>query len=208
MPFYLPDLQYEVTALEPHIDAATMVIHHSKHHQTYVNNLNSAVAGTLADNISIEHILNSVSSYSSVVRNNGGGHYNHSFFWQILSPNSTINPSGVLAKAIDYSFGSYEKFKSDFTASAINRFGSGWAWLYIDKKGLLKICSTPNQDNPLMDVVPEEHRGIPILGLDVWEHAYYLHYQNQRPKYIEAFWRVIDWGFVEQKYEQYCNIKN
>jgi Fe-Mn family superoxide dismutase len=207
MPFYLPDLQYEVTALEPYIDASTMVIHHTKHHQTYINNLNNAIVGTASDSMSIEDILNNVSSYSSVVRNNGGGHYNHSFFWQALSPNSKLRPSGSLANAIEYSFGNYEKFKLDFTAESINRFGSGWAWLYVDKGGLLKICSTPNQDNPLMDVVPQEHRGIPILGLDVWEHAYYLHYQNQRAKYIEAFWNVINWSFVEQNYKQ-CNVKN
>lgn len=207
MPFYLPNLQYAVTALEPHIDSATMVIHHTKHHQTYINNLNNAIAGTPADGMSIENIMSNVSAYSSIIRNNGGGHYNHSFFWQILSPNSTLIPSGALAQAIESNFGSYEKFKADFTASAINRFGSGWAWLFLDNQGLLKICSTPNQDNPLMDIVPEEHRGTPVLGLDVWEHAYYLHYQNQRAKYIEAFWNVINWGFVEQRYEQLCNQK-
>jgi Fe-Mn family superoxide dismutase len=198
MSFELPKLPYEYTALEPHIDARTMEIHHSKHHQAYVTNLNNAIAGTDAEKLSIEDICKNISTYSAPIRNNGGGHFNHSLFWSIMGPNKGGNPSGKLAEAINHDLGGMDKFKEEFNKAATTRFGSGWAWLCV-KDGKLAVCSTPNQDNPLMDI--SECKGTPILGLDVWEHAYYLHYQNRRPDYCAAFWNVINWDEVSKKYE-------
>jgi len=192
------DLPYAFEALEPHIDARTMEIHHSKHHQAYYNNLMNAVAGTDLENMSLEELLKGVSSHSTVLRNNGGGHFNHNLFWQIMSPNGGGQPNGDLSSAIDRQFGSFEEFKTKFNQAAATRFGSGWAWLCVKSDKSLEICSTPNQDNPLMDV--SDCNGIPILGLDVWEHAYYLHYQNRRPDYISAFWNVVNWEEVERRY--------
>ncbi len=197
MSFELPKLTYEYTALEPHIDARTMEIHHSKHHQAYVTNLNNAIAGTDAENLSIEDICKNISKYPAPVRNNGGGHFNHSLFWKVIGPNAGGSPSGKLLDAINADLGGMDKFKEEFTKAATTRFGSGWAWLCV-KEGKLCVCSTPNQDNPLMDVV--ECKGKPILGLDVWEHAYYLHYQNRRPDYIGAFWNIVNWAEVEKMY--------
>ena len=205
MAFTLPSLPYAADALVPHIDAKTMEIHHGKHHQGYVNNLNKAIEGTALEGQSIETLLSQVSQVSqhgAAVRNNGGGHYNHTLFWTILSPTGAPAPTGALSEAIKKQFGSFEQFKQAFSAAAATRFGSGWAWLYVDTNGELGICSTPNQDNPLMDVVPAAHRGTPLLGLDVWEHAYYLHYQNRRPDYIAAFWRVINWEEVHRRWAQ------
>jgi Fe-Mn family superoxide dismutase len=193
MAFTLPNLPYAFNALEPHIDARTMEIHHGKHHNAYVTNLNNAIAGTDAENLSIEDICKNISKYPAAVRNNGGGHYNHSLFWTILSP-AGGSPSGPLAEAINSAFGSLDEFKTKFAAAGATRFGSGWAWLIVDGNGKLAITSTPNQDNPLMDVA--EVKGTPILGLDVWEHAYYLNYQNRRPDYIAAFWNVVNWSEV------------
>lgn len=198
MAFELPALPYAHDALEPNIDATTMEIHHGKHHNGYVTKLNGAVSGTDLDGKSIEDILKSVSQHSGAVRNNGGGHYNHSLFWGIMSPNGGGAPSGDLAAAIDAKFGSFDKFKEEFSQAAATRFGSGWAWLCVDPQGELCVCSTPNQDNPLMDIA--ECPGTPILGLDVWEHAYYLKYQNRRPDYITAFFNVIDWQAVAERY--------
>ncbi|HCW05790.1 MAG TPA: superoxide dismutase, partial [Cytophagales bacterium] len=178
MAFTLPALPYAFNALEPHIDARTLEIHHGKHHQAYVTNLNNAVAGKPEENLSIEEICKSISKYPVAVRNNGGGHYNHSLFWTLMAPNAGGAPSGALADAINSAFGSFDEFKTKFAAAATGRFGSGWAWLIKDASGKLAITSTPNQDNPLMDVA--EAKGTPILGLDVWEHAYYLKYQNKR----------------------------
>jgi len=200
MAFELPALPYAPDALEPHIDARTMEIHHGKHHNGYTNKLNAAIAGTDLEGKSIEDILANVSQYSAGVRNNGGGFYNHSLFWSIMSPNGGGEPSDRMniKKAIDRDFGSFENFKKEFAAAAGTRFGSGWAWLCTDSNDKLFICSTPNQDNPLMDVVPED--GTPVLGLDVWEHAYYLNYQNRRPDYVQAFFNVIDWAAVSNRY--------
>ena len=192
MAFQLPTLNYAYDALEPHVDARTMEIHHSKHHQAYVNNLNAALEGTDGASLSIEDILKNISKYGMPVRNNGGGHWNHSFFWSILSPNGGGNPTGALGDKINEQFGSFEAMKEEFNKAATTRFGSGWAWLCKKADGSLCICSTPNQDSPLMDIA--ECPGTPILGLDVWEHAYYLHYQNRRPDYIAAFWNVVDWN--------------
>ncbi|SEJ04324.1 superoxide dismutase, Fe-Mn family [Cyclobacterium xiamenense] len=197
MAFELPSLPYEKNALEPHIDAKTMEIHHGKHHNAYVTKLNDAVAGTDLASKSIEEIMQGISSASGAVRNNGGGHYNHSLFWTILSPNGGGAPTGDLAAAIDKKFGSFDKFKEEFANAAATRFGSGWAWLSV-ANGELQVSSTPNQDNPLMDIA--ETKGTPILGLDVWEHAYYLNYQNRRPDYIAAFWNVVNWEEVAKKY--------
>ena len=197
MSFELPKLTYEYTALEPNIDARTMEIHHSKHHQAYVTNLNNAIAGTDAENLSIEDICKNISKYPAPVRNNGGGHFNHSLFWKVIGPNAGGSPSGKLLEAINADLGGMDKFKEEFTKAATTRFGSGWAWLCV-KEGKLCVCSTPNQDNPLMDIA--ECKGTPILGLDVWEHAYYLHYQNRRPDYIGAFWSVVNWAEVEKMY--------
>jgi superoxide dismutase, Fe-Mn family len=198
MAFELPALPYASDALEPHFDKATMEIHHGKHHNAYVANLNKALEGSDLANKSIEDILANISKASPAVRNNGGGHYNHSLFWKILSPKGGGKPTGDLAAAIDKKFGSFEKFKEEFSNAGVTRFGSGWAWLIVSN-GNLEICSTPNQDNPLMDVA--EKKGTPILGLDVWEHAYYLKYQNRRPDYIAAFWNVVDWEAVSQRFK-------
>ncbi|MGE0635030.1 MAG: superoxide dismutase [Bacteroidia bacterium] len=193
MAFELPKLPYEYTALEPHIDARTMEIHHSKHHNAYVTNLNKAIEGTPLASQSIEEILKNVSKASAAVRNNGGGHFNHSLFWKVMKPNGGGLPTGDLAAAINRDFGSFDTFKEQFNNAGATRFGSGWAWLLVHD-GKLVVTSSPNQDNPLMDVA--EVKGTPILGLDVWEHAYYLHYQNRRPDYIGAFWNVINWDEV------------
>lgn len=197
MAFELPKLPYEYTALEPHIDARTMEIHHSKHHNAYVTNLNAAVAGTDAEKLSIEEICKNISKYPMPVRNNGGGHYNHSLFWTILS-GTPSKPSAKLEAAINADLGGMDKFKEEFNKAATTRFGSGWAWLLV-QNGKLVISSTPNQDNPLMDVA--DVKGTPILGLDVWEHAYYLHYQNRRPDYCAAFWNIVNWEEVSKRYE-------
>lgn len=198
MAFTLPPLPYAFDALEPYIDKTTMEIHHDKHHGGYVTNLNNAIAGTDAENKTIEEILKQVSKYPVAVRNNGGGHYNHSLFWTLLSPKGGGQPSGKLAEAINSTFGSFDKFKEEFNKAAMGRFGSGWAWLIV-QNGKLAITSTPNQDNPLMDVA--EQQGTPILGLDVWEHAYYLKYQNRRADYVNAFWNIVNWPEVEKRYE-------
>lgn len=198
MAFELPKLPYAYDALEPHIDARTMEIHHTKHHNGYTSKLNAAIEGTDLDGKSIEDILTGLDMSNGAVRNNGGGFYNHSLFWTILSPNGGGKPSGELAAAIDSAFGSFEEFKNKFTAAAGTRFGSGWAWLCVHEGGKVEVCSTPNQDNPLMPGV--ECGGQPILGLDVWEHAYYLNYQNKRPEYIEAFFNIINWDEVSKRY--------
>lgn len=198
MAFELPKLTYAYNALEPHIDARTMEIHHTKHHQAYITNLNNAIAGTDAEQLSIEDICINISKYPMPVRNNGGGHYNHTLFWSIMGPGKGGNPSGKLAEAINNDLGGLEKFKEEFNKAATTRFGSGWAWLIV-KDGKLAVCSTPNQDNPLMDIA--EVKGTPVLGIDVWEHAYYLHYQNRRPDYCAAFWNVINWDEVSRRYE-------
>ncbi len=198
MAFELPALPYAANALEPNIDTTTMEIHHGKHHNGYVTKLNDAISGTELENSSIEDILSQVSKQSGAIRNNGGGHFNHSLFWSIMSPNGGGNPSGDLGAAIDAKFGSFDAFKDEFSKAAATRFGSGWAWLCVDSEGELCVCSTPNQDNPLMDIA--ECPGTPILGLDVWEHAYYLNYQNRRPDYIAAFFNVIDWEAVSKRY--------
>lgn len=196
MAFTLAPLPYANDALEPHIDARTMEIHHDRHHQAYVTNLNNAIEGTEHANKSLEELVASAGSISPAVRNNGGGHWNHTFFWSILSPNGGGAPKGELAKAIDAKFGSFDAFKDEFKKAAAGRFGSGWAWLIGTGNGEIAVTSTPNQDNPLMDVA--EVKGTPIIGLDVWEHAYYLKYQNKRPDYIDAFWNVIDWDAAEK----------
>ena len=198
MAFTLPALPYAHDALEPHIDTLTMQIHHGKHHQAYVDNLNKAIAGTPNENKSLEELVKAAGSISPAVRNNGGGHWNHSFFWEILAPNGGGQPSGKLAEAITAAFGSLEALQEKVNTAGTTRFGSGWAWL-IAKDGKLEVSSTPNQDNPLMDVA--EVKGSPILGVDVWEHAYYLKYQNRRPDYLGAVWNVINWGKVAERYE-------
>ncbi len=198
MAFELPALPYATNALEPHIDAQTMEIHHGKHHGAYTTNLNNAIQGTEYEGKSIEEILKNISKLSPAVRNNGGGYYNHNLFWQILAPNAGGSPSGELAEAINKKFGSFEDFKKEFANAAATRFGSGWAWLCVGDNGELAVCSTPNQDNPLMDIA--ECKGTPILGLDVWEHAYYLKYQNKRPDYIAAFWSLVNWDEVAERY--------
>ena len=195
MSFELPKLSYAYNALEPHIDARTMEIHHSKHHQGYTNNLNAAIAGTDLEGKSISEILSACAD-KPAVRNNGGGFYNHTLFWEVMSPNGGGNPTGSLAAAIDAAFGSFEAFKDTFAKAAATRFGSGWAWLCVND-GALEVCSTANQDNPLMGVGCS---GTPILGLDVWEHAYYLNYQNRRPDYIQAFFELVDWSVVSDKF--------
>lgn len=198
MAFKLPDLPYAHDALEPNIDKQTMEIHHGKHHAGYTSKLNAAIEGTDMENNSIEELMKKAGSNAGV-RNNGGGFYNHSLFWSIMSPNGGGNPTGAIASAIDAKFGSFEKFKDEFSNAAGTRFGSGWAWLCVNTDGELCVCSTPNQDNPLMDVA--ECPGTPILGIDVWEHAYYLKYQNKRPDYINAFFNVINWDEVNKRYE-------
>jgi len=199
MSFELPDLDYAHDALEPHIDAKTMEIHHGKHHAGYTKKLNAAIEGTELEDKSIDYILSNLDLSKSAVRNNGGGFYNHSLFWKIMSPDGGGEPSGDLAKAIDKSFGSYDGFKEAFSKAAATQFGSGWAWLTVHDGGGVEVCSTPNQDNPLMPNVG--CAGTPILGLDVWEHAYYLNYQNRRPEYIEAFFNVINWDEVSKHYQ-------
>ena len=199
MAFELPKLAYDYNALEPHIDARTMEIHHTKHHQAYVTNLNNALAGTDAENLSIEEICKNISKYPVAVRNNGGGHFNHSMFWNIMAPNKGGQPTGALLEAINTQLGGFGKFQEDFNKAAATRFGSGWAWLCVDANKKLCVCSSPNQDNPLMDI--SECKGTPILGLDVWEHAYYLHYQNRRPDYCAAFWNVVNWDEVSKRYQ-------
>jgi Fe-Mn family superoxide dismutase len=200
MAFTLPDLQYDYNALEPHIDARTMEIHHSKHHNGYTTNLNNAIAGTALENETIESLLNNLDLDNKAVRNNGGGFYNHSLFWSTMGPNKGGLPTGALAQAIDSAFGSFDEFKAAFSKAAATQFGSGWAWLCVHKEGGLKVCATANQDNPLMPGIG--CGGTPILGLDVWEHAYYLNYQNRRPDYIDAFFNVIDWDAVAVRYAE------
>jgi len=195
MAFTLPALPYPHDALEPHIDARTMEIHHGKHHLAYVDNLNKAISGTPSENKSLEELVKMAGSISPAVRNNGGGHWNHSFFWEILGPKAGGQPSGNVATAINSAFGSFDTLKEKFNSAGLTRFGSGWAWLIV-KDGKLEISSTPNQDNPLMDVA--EVKGHPILGVDVWEHAYYLKYQNKRADYLNAFWNVVNWKKVEE----------
>ncbi len=198
MSFQLPKLPYAYDALEPHIDARTMEIHHSKHHNGYTTNLNNAIEGTDLESKPILDILKNLDMSNMAVRNNGGGFYNHDLFWKIMSPNGGGEPSGELAAAINEEFGSYEGFKEVFSKAAATRFGSGWAWLCVHKGGKVKVCSTPNQDNPIMPEVG--CGGFPMLGLDVWEHAYYLHYQNRRPDYISSFFNLINWEEVSRRY--------
>ncbi|MGJ1212894.1 MULTISPECIES: superoxide dismutase [Sphingobacterium] len=198
MAFELEALPYAADALEPHIDKTTMEIHHDRHHQAYVDNLNKAIAGTDAENLSLLDIIKNVSKYSAAVRNNGGGHYNHSLFWKVLGPNAGGAPTGELAEAINATFGSFDELKKQLQAAGATRFGSGWAWLIVGADGKLAVTSTPNQDNPLMDVA--EVKGTPILGIDVWEHAYYLKFQNKRPAYLEEIFNVINWDAVAENY--------
>ena len=199
MAFELPKLPYALDALEPHFDAQTMEIHHSKHHQAYVTNLNNALAGTDMASQDLESILHNIATAPVAVRNNGGGHWNHSLFWTVLSPSGGGQPTGTVAEQINTTFGSYDKFKEEFTKAATTRFGSGWAWLCKQADGSLQICSTANQDNPLM---PDTGcTGMPVLGLDVWEHSYYLKYQNRRPDYIAAFFNLINWDEVSRRYQ-------
>lgn len=200
MSFELPALPYALNALEPHIDARTMEIHHGKHHQAYITNLNNAISGTSAEQLSIEELCKNISQYSVAVRNNGGGHFNHDLFWKILSPAGGGAPSGALLDAINAAFGTFEDFKTKFSSAGATRFGSGWAWLVKNADGKLEVCSTPNQDNPLMDIA--EVKGTPILGLDVWEHAYYLNYQNRRPDYIASFWNIVNWSEVAARFSK------
>ena len=200
MAFELPKLQYAFDALEPHIDAKTMEIHHDKHHKGYTDKLNNAIEGTDQEGKTIENILTNLDMDNKAVRNNGGGFYNHRLFWEIMSPNGGGKPSGALADAINSAYGSFEDFKEKFSTAAKGQFGSGWAWLCVHEGGKVEVCSTPNQDNPLMPEVG--CGGTPILGLDVWEHAYYLNYQNRRPDYVNAFFNVIDWEEVSKRYEQ------
>lgn len=199
MAFELPALPYAHNALEPHIDAMTMEIHHGKHHAAYTNNLNAAIKGTEWENRSIEEILANISKLPMAVRNNGGGFYNHNLFWTIMGPNKGGAPSGELADAINKAFGSLDEFKTQFANAGATRFGSGWAWLVKKSDGSLAVCSTPNQDCPIMDLA--EVKGTPILGMDVWEHAYYLKYQNRRPDYISAFWNVVNWDEVARRFK-------
>ncbi len=198
MAFTLPALPYAHDALEPHFDTQTMQIHHGKHHQAYVDNLNKAIAGTEHENKSLDELIEAAGSISPAVRNNGGGHWNHTFFWNSLAPNAGGSPGGKLADAINEAFGSFDAFKEKFAAAGMTRFGSGWAWLIIQKDGKLEVSSTPNQDNPMMDVA--ETKGVPLLGCDVWEHAYYLKYQNKRADYLAAFWNVVNWDQVAERF--------
>lgn len=200
MAFELPKLPYAYNALEPNIDEQTMTIHHTKHHQGYTNNLNAAIEGTELEGKSIEEILKSIGSASKTIRNNGGGYYNHDLFWKVMSPDGGGEPSGELAEAINKSFGSFSEFKAKFEDAAKTQFGSGWAWLIVKADGSLGVVGTPNQDNPLMDTATE--KGTPIFGIDVWEHAYYLKYQNKRPDYVSAFWNVTNWTQVTENYKE------
>jgi len=199
MSFTLPPLPYAHNALEPHIDQMTMEIHHGKHHQAYVDNLNKALAGTDHENKSIDELMATMSTLPMAVRNNGGGHFNHSLFWQLLSPNGGGQPTGKITDAIEKELGGLDKFKADFANAGMTRFGSGWAWLCVKADHSLCVCSSPNQDNPTMDL--SECKGTPILCVDVWEHAYYLHYQNRRADYLAAFWNVVNWAEVLKRYE-------
>ncbi|MCC7245994.1 MAG: superoxide dismutase [Saprospiraceae bacterium] len=198
MAFTLPDLPYAPASLEPHIDARTMEIHHGKHHAAYVNNLNAALQGTEHEGKSLEDLMAIISKLPMAVRNNGGGHWNHTFFWESMAPNAGGEPTGDVASKINKNFGSFDEFKKQFAQAAATRFGSGWAWLCVDENDDLFITSTPNQDNPLMDIA--DKKGQPILGLDVWEHAYYLHYQNRRPDYVTAWWNVVNWETINRRY--------
>ena len=200
MAFTLPELPYALDALEPHVDARTMEIHHGKHHAAYVTNLNAALQGTEHEGKSLEELFAIMSKLPPAVRNNGGGHWNHSMFWEVMAPNAGGEPTGALAAQINKNFGSLDEMKKLFAQAGATRFGSGWAWLCKDENGELFITSTPNQDNPLMDVA--DKKGQPILGLDVWEHAYYLHYQNRRPDYISAWWNVVNWAEVAHRYSK------
>ncbi|WP_039866510.1 superoxide dismutase [Pedobacter sp. BAL39] len=200
MAFELPALPYATDALEPHIDKLTMEIHHGKHHQAYVTNLNKALEGKPEATQSIEDIVKNISKFPAAVRNNGGGHFNHSLFWEVLAPNKGGEPKGELAEAINAAFGSFADFKTKFADAGATRFGSGWAWLIVTADHKLAVTSTPNQDNPLMDIA--EVKGTPILGMDVWEHAYYLKYQNKRPDYIAAFWNVVNWDAVAERFKK------
>jgi Fe-Mn family superoxide dismutase len=200
MAFELPQLPYAYDALEPHVDARTMEIHHTKHHNAYTTNLNAAIAGTDLEEKSIEAIMANLDMNNMAVRNNGGGFYNHNLFWTVMSPNGGGLPKGELAAAIDTAYGSFDAFKAEFAKAAATRFGSGWAWLCVQKGGKVEVCSSPNQDNPLMPGIG--CGGTPILGLDVWEHAYYLNYQNRRPDYIEAFFNVINWDEVTKRFNE------
>ena len=203
MSFQLPDLNYGFDALEPNIDSRTMQIHHGKHHAGYTSKLNAAIEGTDLEGLNIESLLKDLDMSNNAVRNNGGGYFNHCLFWEIMSPNGGGLPTGALNDAILSSFGSFEDFKSKFSAAAATRFGSGWAWLCAKKDGSLEICSTANQDNPLMQGIGSD--GYPIMGIDVWEHAYYLNYQNRRPDYINAFFNVVDWSIVGEKFAKATN---
>lgn len=196
----LPALPYSFDALEPHIDKLTMEIHHDRHHKAYVDNLNKAIAGTELEKVSLEDLVKNISKHPLAVRNNGGGHWNHTFFWNIMAPNAGGMPKGKVSEAINSTFGSFDKMKEEFAKAATGRFGSGWAWLIVTADKKLKIVSTPNQDNPLMDISTD--KGTPILALDVWEHAYYLKYQNKRADYINAFWNVVNWNKVEELYSK------
>lgn len=200
MAFELPALPYATDALEPNIDKQTMEIHHGKHHQAYVTNLNKALEGKPEASQSIEEIVKNISKFPAAVRNNGGGHYNHSLFWEVIGPNKGGEPKGELANAINAAFGSFADFKTKFAEAGATRFGSGWAWLSVGADKKLVVSSTPNQDNPLMDIA--EVKGTPILGMDVWEHAYYLKYQNRRPDYIAAFWNVVNWDAVAERFKK------
>jgi Fe-Mn family superoxide dismutase len=200
MAFELPALPYAPSALEPHIDTQTMEIHHGKHHQAYVTNLNKALEGKPEADWSIEEINKNISKFSPAVRNNGGGHFNHALFWTVLGQNAGGEPQGELAAAINEAFGSFEEFKKKFSEAAATRFGSGWAWLVVDAGKKLQITSTPNQDNPLMDLPEVAVKGTPIFGIDVWEHAYYLKYQNRRPDYLAAIWNVVNWNAVSERF--------
>jgi len=200
MAFELPALHYATDALEPHIDKMTMEIHHGKHHQAYVTNLNKALEGKPEANQNIEEIIKNIDKFPAAVRNNGGGHYNHSLFWEVIGPNKGGEPTGALADAIKSAFGSFADFKTKFAEAGATRFGSGWAWLIVTADKKVAVSSTPNQDNPLMPVA--EVKGTPILGMDVWEHAYYLKYQNRRPDYIAAFWNVVNWDAVSERFKK------
>ncbi|WP_223609449.1 superoxide dismutase [Chryseobacterium sp. OSA05B] len=199
--FTLPQLPYAYDALEPFIDKETMTIHHQRHHQAYVDNLNAALKAADETSADLDSMLQRISEYSPAIRNNGGGHYNHSLFWEILSPQPKLNPEGKLTEAISSTFGSLEDFKAEMKKAGLGQFGSGWVWLYVKFNGSIAITSTPNQDNPMMDT-QSANRGFPILGIDVWEHAYYLAYQNKRADYLDYLWSVLDWSAVEKKYEE------
>ncbi len=199
MSYTLPTLPYEYDALEPYIDSETMTIHHTRHHQGYVNNLNKAIEGTEAKSKNLEDLLKNISAYSSAVRNNAGGHYNHSLFWTILSESPRKHPQGKLAELINSTFGSLDKLKDKINQAALSQFGSGWAWLYVQNDGSISVTSTANQDNPLMDI-NSSNNGYPILGIDVWEHAYYLRYQNKRAEYLDNLWNIVDWEEVEKNF--------